>query len=319
QELNQHFGNSCQLAQGIVNDTASALTGKKYGEASTIATVEGIGDVFESWSTTTGQSPTEAVAASAPDELEQRLTGNLVWRALKSSSVDDWFEAGGDDEILSIMMTISGTVIVDYDAGADSFEIATINGDPGLIESWIDGSVTRYMSCVGEGADGCLAPAMVESDWGDEGFAQAVFHRLTDPDTGALRQMRDGGLDAPTRSLVAALPVSTGAYFVRLASISEQAAITFAREAAFQLALELTAQMVRDLHSAAQRAAGTIEDGYSVKVAEVMAAAVRANDAEIARLQRKHGNLAELMRIYEGFFLVMQPEAETSLASFSAE
>ncbi|MEM6679019.1 MAG: conjugal transfer protein TraH [Pseudomonadota bacterium] len=319
QELNQHFGNSCQLAQGIVNDTASALTGKKYGEASTIATVEGIGDVFESWSTSTGQSPTEAVAASAPDEMEERLTGNLVWRALKSSSVDDWFEAGGDDEILSIMMTISGTVIVDYDAGADSFEIATINGDPGLIESWIDGSVTRYMSCVGEGADGCLAPAMVESDWGDEGFAQAVFHRLTDPDTGALRQMRDGGLDAPTRSLVAALPGSTGAYFVRLASISEQAAITFAREAAFQLALELTAQMVRDLHAAAQRAAGTIEDGYSVKVAEVMAAAVRANDAEIARLQRKHGNLAELMRIYEGFFLVMQPEAETSLASFSAE
>ena len=96
--------------------------------------------------------------------------------------------------------------------------------------------------------------------------------------------MRDGGLDAPTRSLVAALPGSTGAYFVRLASISEQAAITFAREAAFQLALELTAQMVRDLHAAAQRAAGTIEDG-----------------------------------IYEGFFLVMQPEAETALASFSAE
>ncbi|MEM9763158.1 MAG: hypothetical protein AAF968_11700, partial [Pseudomonadota bacterium] len=184
---------------------------------------------------------------------------------------------------------------------------------------WIDGSVTRYMSCVGEGEDGCLAPVMVESDWGDEGFAQAVFHRLTDPDTGALRQMRDGGLDAPTRSLVAALPGSTGAYFVRLASISEQAAITFAREAAFQLALELTAQMVRDLHAAAQRAAGTIEDGYSVKLAEVMAAAVRANDAEIARLQRKHGNLAELMRIYEGFFLVMQPEAETALASFSAE
>ncbi|MEO1317158.1 MAG: hypothetical protein AAFW01_11335, partial [Pseudomonadota bacterium] len=103
--------------------------------------------------------------------------------------------AGGDDGILSIMMTISGTVIVDYDAGADSFEIATINGDSGLIESWIDGSVTRYMSCIGQG--------------------------------------EDGGLDAPTRNLVAALPGSTGAYFVRLASISEQAAITFAREVAF--------------------------------------------------------------------------------------
>lgn len=77
--------------------------------------------------------------------------------------------------------------------------------------------------------------------------------------------------------------------------------------------------MVRDLHAAVQLAAGTIEDGYSVKLAEVMAAAVRANDAEIARLQRKHGNLEELMRIHEGFFVVMQPEAETALASFSAE
>ncbi|MEO1471852.1 MAG: conjugal transfer protein TraH [Pseudomonadota bacterium] len=155
QELNQHFGDSCQLAQGLVNDTVSAFTNQRVGKASTVGVVQGIGDVFESWSSSTGQSPTEAVASGAPDIMEGRLTGNVVWRALQEHAVDSWFTAGGDDEVLSVIMTIFGTVIVEYVEAEDSFELTAIAGDSTLLESWIEGLAVEYLDCAGEGPNGC--------------------------------------------------------------------------------------------------------------------------------------------------------------------
>lgn len=309
QELNQHFGNSCQLAQGLVNDTLTAMTGRTYGEASTIATARGIGDIFQSWTATTGQSPTQAVAGAAPDAMAERITGNLVWRALKRSSVANWFVTGGDDEVLSVMMNISGTVIVEYDAAGDDVAVTTIAGNPDLIESWIEGFAVRYYSCVGQPENGCLAPSMATGNWGGDGFARAIFERLTE--TGGLIDDIQGGTDPSPerRSLVASLPGATGTMFVRLASISDQAATTFAREAAYQMAIEMTSALLRELYGAVQRATDSLDDAYSAQVKELLRASSAANEAELSRLQRQYGSVGELLALYAGYLDVIQPEA----------
>lgn len=302
QELNQYFGNSCQLAQGIVNDTMAAATGRRYGEASIVGVAEGIGDVFSSWTSADGRSPTEAVAKDAPEKMKQHLEGNLVWRALKRSDVDDWFVTGGDDQILSVAMTISGTIIVDYDEELDSFDIQSISGKPELIESFIEGAPVKYYSCVEQDENGCLSPTLKTANWTGDGFAAAIFNRLTDPDDGAIATIRTAGdPNEAMRRLVVSVPGRLGAMFVRLAAISAPAAETFAREAAYQLAIEMTAQLLSELNTVVTSATDAIDDAHSLKVKEIMAASDRASRAELARLQRKYGSVQELLDLYAGF------------------
>lgn len=309
QELNQYFGNSCQIAQGIVNDGWEAISGKRAGEASIIRTAEGIGDVFESWTTTTGESPTQAVARAAPAEMAQRLEGNLTWRALKSHGVDRWFATGGDDEVLSVIMTIAGTIIVDYDETIDEFSHRIIAGRPDLLESWIEGAATTFYSCVGEDADGCLNPTSATSTWHGSGFASVIFDRLTDPTTGLIQTIR--GMTDPSvadRRLVVGIPGRLGAMFIRLAAISDDAATQFARAASYQMALELTAALLRDLHMSASAATDGIVDAAAGELKAVLDASEQAARAEIARLQREHGSVVDLLQTYEGYLNVVQPQ-----------
>jgi conjugative transfer pilus assembly protein TraH len=308
QELNQYFGNSCQMAQGVVNDTWSAISGKRVGDASMIRNFEGIGDIFQSWTSTTGETPTESIQRSEPAQMQQRLEGNLTWRALKQTGVDGWFVSGGDDEVLSVMMTIAGTIIVDYDDATDEFTHRVIAGRSDLLESWIEGAATNYYSCVGQGPDGCLNPATATSTWHSQGFARAIFDRLTDPTTGVIQMIRgmtDPG--AADRRLIVSIPGRLGAMFIRLAAISDDAAVAFARAASYQMALELTASLLRDLHGNAAAATDGLTDAATGELKELLAASEAASRAEIARLQREHGSVVELLQTYEGYLNVSAP------------
>ncbi|MCK7472115.1 MAG: conjugal transfer protein TraH [Desulfomicrobium escambiense] len=111
QQMNQLFGSSCQLAQGIVNDTASALTGKRVGEASLMADLYELGDLFENRSTVTGQGPLETVYARVPTAAAAQFEGNLVWTALTDSGVQGWY-SHGDQALLEALMSLTGSLIV---------------------------------------------------------------------------------------------------------------------------------------------------------------------------------------------------------------
>jgi conjugative transfer pilus assembly protein TraH len=308
QELNQFFGNSCQLAQGVVNDGVSAFMGQKYGEASVVGMVEGVGDVFESWSTSDGTSPTEALTDAGSPAMEERIEGNVVWRALKRNNTAGWFVAGGGDALDSILMSISGTVIVEWDDATDEPELRTLAGNPELIESWVFGREARYYSCAGEGENGCLAPTTVTSSWASDAFVDRIYDRLTNPTDGLIRTIRANAVPSlQDRALVAAMPGSAGAMFVRLAAISDQAAVTFAREAANHLALEMASNLLRDLSATVGRAVDASDDPFAAEVRRVMADAARANEAELARLQRKFGSAPELVGLWNDYLDAIQP------------
>ncbi len=59
QQLNEYFGNSCQMAQGVVNDTLAAFGKKGQTEASMLSSLKGAGDIFTSWSESNGKNPYE--------------------------------------------------------------------------------------------------------------------------------------------------------------------------------------------------------------------------------------------------------------------
>lgn len=71
QALNEHLGNSCQLAQGIVNDATSSFDMQHKTDASLKATTTGLfEDFFASNTQSTGKSPMEELKANKPTEYK---------------------------------------------------------------------------------------------------------------------------------------------------------------------------------------------------------------------------------------------------------
>ncbi|EGJ5555270.1 hypothetical protein IM997_004768 [Salmonella enterica] len=111
QALNQHLGNSCQLAQGFVNDLTSGMDLKHKTDASITATTSGLyEDFFGSKQETSGKSPLEELKANKPDEYN-KMIGNIVWKQLKSNNANTWFQYG-DNTLLEAIMSLTGTVII---------------------------------------------------------------------------------------------------------------------------------------------------------------------------------------------------------------
>ena len=212
---------------------------------------------------------------------------------------------------LAERLDVPHTLVTHHDPAADEITVQTIAANPDLIESWIEGLTVRYYSCAGEPENGCLTPALATSTWSGEGFARAIFARLTETG-GLLDAIRAGGDPSEDqRRLIASLPGATGAMFVRLAAVSDQAAVTFARAASYQLAIELTAALLRELYTAVSRATDAIDDAYSAQVKALLRASSAANEAELARLQRRHGSVGELLALYGGYLDAIQPQADS--------
>jgi hypothetical protein len=73
------------------------------------------------------------------------------------------------------------------------------------------------------------------------------------------------------------------------------------------MALELTASLLRDLHSNAAAATDGLTDAATSELKALLAASEAASRGEIARLQREHGSVVELLQTYEGYLNVSQP------------
>ncbi|MDH3770591.1 MAG: conjugal transfer protein TraH, partial [Nitrospirota bacterium] len=256
QQLNQHFGDSCQLAQGIVNDTVGAMGYQAQTEASLINTAQGVADVFGSFTASEGEAPLSRAETAAPDAVAERIRGNIVWRALQRQAVAGRF-AFGDTDLLEVMMNLTGTVIVGNDAadpatGAPSPRLSTLEPARILI-SIIEGGEVEIQGCAdGFGANACLE--LAPRTFTLTGFRQRVEETLsgsTEPPAsdGLIQKIAQGRDDftPDEQQLFGILPSGAEGLIVRLASLSEAAATTFAKQVAPILAVELAAVLVRDL------------------------------------------------------------------------
>ncbi|RIY34209.1 hypothetical protein CJP74_00020 [Psittacicella melopsittaci] len=103
QMLNQYLGNSCALAQGIVNDTVSAITGSTNNKLSLMANIKGFGDSFASFSGQAVQAKQEVIK---DNKVKQNFYGNLLMQAMRKVYKNEFSQ----EKILS-MISLTGTVI----------------------------------------------------------------------------------------------------------------------------------------------------------------------------------------------------------------
>lgn len=123
QELNQLNANSCQLAQGLVNDTLTAMNFAHQRGQSDHSIKDGITGAFDAFWGITQNIEDQVLTTTMTDEVQ----GNLGWLALEESGAVGWFSAGGND-LLHAVLTITGTVIVGP-LEADGETVVNVDGD----------------------------------------------------------------------------------------------------------------------------------------------------------------------------------------------
>lgn len=110
-DLNDHFRNSCEVAQHLVEgDAYSSWLNQKSTSAQTTS---GASDDYNNAAAQGAgtDSPASTMAQQNPVLAAKLIPGNLVLRALKNVQAASWFE-GTNDQILIDIMSLTGTVIV---------------------------------------------------------------------------------------------------------------------------------------------------------------------------------------------------------------
>jgi conjugative transfer pilus assembly protein TraH len=324
QQLNQGFLNSCQLAKGVVNNTADALNVAHADKTSLLGMAKGWGDVFESRSTTTGSSPVEQAESNMSREqrVEAGLQGNLVWKALKGHGVANWF-ADGDDTLLEAIMSITGSVIVGdpEDAGAGkNFSLTSLRGNLIAVQDLMHGShpgdeaaqkhqkVLMY-ACDDHSEYGCMHPRITEVNL--QGLVpqirsmllgdQAVNDSVESGRVGLLMKFRHGTsvFTQDEASFLELVPGTIGSGLRTLARTDIGVARVYAERAAPVIVMEMVQVILNDLLNAAEHALALDSNAYTAKVTEQIRFAREELGREYKSAVDRYGNPQSLLAYYQ--------------------
>lgn len=305
QSLNELSANSCQLAQGLVTDTAAAIQGSLDKENSKIAQTAGNwGDTFKSffdWGASP-ESPSSAAKSTAPAETERRIEGNLVWNALNDQNVASWY-THGDKQLLEAILSLTGSIVVGPPTGAADGEGRSnqITRLPSLqlgVKELIYGGEVRMYQC--DTAVRCLNPTIQNVDF--DGFKTLVEQLLlggkyegssTEYSGGLIYKMHNPAAypfaSAAEKGFLAALPEDYGSLIRNLAALDRGAAYLFVSESSGYLALDMARLLLAQLMKAGVDAASIGQHVYAGEIMDLTREAQSRLAAESLELEAKLG------------------------------
>lgn len=317
QALNQHLGNSCQLAQGIVNDATSSFELKGKTDASIAATSEGlVSDVFGAREEVeTGKSSEEELGEAKL--LEKELIGNIVWQQLKKQNVLSWFSSGTDEDILEVMMSLTGTLIrtapiPDPDDPGDPSDAATslplITKPPkeGILQAILSGGEVTAYKC--DDSEKCFYPE--DQDITVEGMALQIQDMLlgSGSSPGIIFKFanNEGKLTDPETALMSSLPAGAGTIIRNLSVLSEDASRMFVLRTANSIALQMVYTLTEELFRAVLL---TISQSRSPHLGEALGNVTDARNTvyqDFLFLQSQHGDTGELIEQYNSMLSTLR-------------
>lgn len=316
QQFNQYFSNSCQLAKGLVTDTASSVRNQEVTTQAMGAHFRGFGDIFQSWSLSDGTSPEQKLQDVAPDDVTQKIQGNLVWRALKQHNANAWF-TNGDDSLLEAIMSITGTIIVGelYEnaaAGGWTRDTNTIppRRDIKMRDIMYGNPEARIYRCNTYDQDGCTQ--LFDAAGNPElqvvaitGLRERILTTLLGDATnpGVIRKYRynSGATTAAERSLMAALPDGMGAMIRTLALKSEIAAEWWVNDSIDYITVDMAYTLINAFLQAVESATKINENAHAKELYTLVREARDEVDKEYQTLKIAQGPRKRLIEAYNEF------------------
>ncbi|MBF0391517.1 MAG: conjugal transfer protein TraH [Alphaproteobacteria bacterium] len=305
QQLNEHFGNSCQMAQGLVTDVRSAITRGEVTDTGLIGTTKGVfTDTFNALGNAAAKDPIAELANNSNGE--EQLTGNIVWRALIDTNAVGRF-ATADSQMLQIIQSITGTVIVtiadDDEKTGKTYKKDFLPGGYVKIRDLIEGNgELKYKTCAdGVGAEQCL----VLGDGkivGFKGFSALVHEMLlgTGATTGIVSKLANElPLSDGEKGFLASLGGVIGTTIVQMAvKGGEVAATSYAREVAPLVAMEMAEQIIWDMVRVAQNAVMGEKTAQADKLIKSLSERQFELTNERQAAQAKYGNVDSKITLY---------------------
>lgn len=334
QALNQHLGNSCQLAQGVINDATSSFDLKHKTDASLAGTMNGLfEDFFASRQEPEGKNPLEKLKENNPDQYNQ-LIGNLVWKQLQRQRVASWFPKG-DVNLMEAVMSMTGTVIVGdlvndpqglmAAAFADAGKVSPITILPGnkitLVDLIEGGNVTVYTcgsdteNCLIAGAEGGTKSITLK------GLKTVIQDMLlgTDSHPGIIAKYasNSGSLTDAERAFVSNLPEGLGTLLHSLALLSPTGATLFVTDASGSIALSMVEHLSEEIFRATQTALANSHNPYQKPALDTLSRSQNTIRREYTILVNRYGSLASQIGQYSSVLKAVRkpayvPDATTS-------
>ena len=333
QEMNQMFSNSCRLSQGLVNDTVKAFDMQSKANLSNVSFTKGISDVFSSWTNTSNLGdPMQQIKLNAPNDLTQKIQGNLVWRALNTQNAGAWFRFG-DNALLQAVMSITGTVIVDApQAAADGQgENNAISALPPILSikdlmygNSADNSyqtVTMYSCSDGTGVDQCLKPIVQNVNL--VGLKQRVMDILLGSaatDNGLIYKFstNTGQITATEQAFMQTVPDAIGGMIHNLAREDAGIAKLWAEEAAPVIALEMAQLIINDVFTAVRAAAQINDHAYAKLLMDSLNVTREQIQDEYVTVAGRYGNPQTMMAFYQQLMNTVKPRQYGSVTQVPA-
>lgn len=306
QALNQFAGNSCQLAQGIVNDTADAVGWTRHNSVSLKASLEGFQEDWSStWTQSDGISSETALKQNNQTLYNQLVTGNAIWRALKYNRGYEWVQ-GGDDELLEAMMSMTGTIVVgdqvDDDNGEKTNPQRTFPPVLDLTNFIHGGNDVEVYRCDDRDQDKCLNP--VKQTQNIEGLAMKINNVLlgANGSAGVVEKFANpvgAQFTAEEQNIMSWMPESVGAAIRNLSAQSESAGRIFANKAATVVAVEIGYDIANQMIKATELSLNNQKD-FDRKAAEELFAKARTSLFEdYTQLTKRNGTVSDLLAYAE--------------------
>ncbi|MFT8259126.1 MAG: conjugal transfer protein TraH (plasmid) [Candidatus Symbiodolus clandestinus] len=301
QLMNQHLGNSCQLAQGVVNDLLSSADIKHKTDASLKSTVTGLSeDFFSAKQEPNGKPPMQSLKEDRPDDYKQMI-GNIVWQQLKKNSAHLWFSSQ-DESLLEAMMSLTGTVIVG-DLSKDQVNpIHLLPGNQIRLMDLIDGGSLKIYSC-GKDTDQCLCPAEGKTKTLQlEGLRSKVINWLqgSGSNIGIIEKYasNQGELSEQELTFLGSLPGTFGSAIRNLSLRAAPTAHLFATESSAILALNMAYQLAETLIQETIAAQLNSNTPYKKEVTTLLERSQHTLREEYRVLTDTYGSLSTLTQKY---------------------
>ena len=323
QQLNQFMGNSCQLAQGLVNDLTSGMDLKGKTNDSLVASGKGfLEDMFSSWSEPTGQSATAAVAKNAPETLK---TGNIVWMQMKRSDTASWFKVQGDNQLLEAIMSLTGSVIIQEPTGEekDTQPITELPGNKISLDDLVKGGQVVVYSCGGD-YDKCMNAGSAGAGNRSEtlvGLKTQIEDVLLGPSN-----LRGSGLigkyahnmGTPTQTEAAIstnLPLGLGTMVFNLATANEDVARTFVTQFSGAIAANMAYTVALESLRAAQAALAGEDSAYVIKAQKTIDNSRRTIESQYSGLINTYGQISTAVNLYNNIMAITRKSTYLTVGS----
>lgn len=336
QKLNSELGNSCQLAQGIVNGGINAIAGKEIYQNNLKATASGIaGDLFSVKEAVTNVNPGEWQWFGSLDPAKRKVAlettkGSVGYRALVNNGAKTWYSSSEDIQLIEEILSLTGHVVVHSmvndtarpdptspsgNAMKPSIDILPpIPGQSISLENLMNGDgVAKYKvydcskSVDLPGANNCNISVNDTKEITLKGISKKIEDVLMGPNSyWRLNKLRTvtSSISTSDQNILMALPGNFGGNYMKLSALHPDAAQLFSEQSLGAITLEFTYKIVIGQLDSFEAAVANSNDSYKDEQLRQISGTRERIRAEYDLLRTRYGSLKEVQTYFANLLMI---------------